>query len=334
MALVHDIELRLLLLREALRANLLPSKRRARRRGTFDYLRHIPEEQAHGIGIATIIKDEAPYLAEWTEFHLMIGVRHIHFYDNGSSDNTLEILAPYLRDQLVSVLPWRNFAAPAQPLAFAHAMANYGGYYRWMAFTDVDEFLFPVEGESLEATMKKLEHLPAISLPWIMFGPSGHQARPEGLVIKNFTERAAFPPIASQYSLLKHKSIVNPRKVARDLGIHLFNTKEQGAVLINDRGQVYPHHQLRVLEYATADHLRLHHYFTRSLDELRAKLTKGRVDKWGAVDMKVLDRRLEHYSRHTEQDTTIQRFIPELERRLAVRFGTSYAARTAPAAAE
>lgn len=322
MAFAHEFELRMLLFREAMRARFLPSKRRKmQRRGVFGFLDHVPEERARGIAIATIIKDEGLYLAEWTEFHLMLGVRHIYFYDNGSSDNTPEVLAPYLREGLVTLLPWRNFYAPAQPLAFAHAMANFGAEYRWMAFTDVDEFLFPVEGDSLDATMEKLAHLPAISLPWIMFGPGGHKARPEGLVIKNFTERAAFPPIAPQYSLLKHKSIVNPRKVARELGIHLFETEEYGSVLINDRGKMYPHHQLRVLEYATADHLRLNHYFTRSLDELRSKLEKGRVDKFGAVDMKVLDRRLGHYYRHTEQDTTIARFIPELERRLAARFG-------------
>jgi hypothetical protein len=326
MMLRYDLEWRLIRLREAWRA----WKRRRTSKRRNGIVTAIPESSATGIAIAAIVKDEGAYLAEWVEFHLMLGVRHIFFYDNGSTDNTPEVLAPYLKDNLVSILPWRNFAGPAQPLAFAHALANFGPNFRWMAFTDVDEFLFPVQGSSLDETMKTLEHLPAISLPWMMFGFSGHQIRPEGLVIKNFTERAAFPPIASQYTLLKHKSIVNPRAVYNDIGIHLFVTKQHGEVLINDRGQIYPHGKIRSLKHATADHLRLHHYFTRSHEEFHEKLLKGRVDKLGKVQMDVLDRRIGQYKRHTEQDTTIWRFIPELERRLAVRYGQSQSPIAAP----
>jgi hypothetical protein len=207
-----------------------------------------------------------------------------------------------------------------QKMAYDHALANFAMPYRWVAFIDIDEFMFPVKGSSLPDTMKQLEHLPAISMPWFMYGHGGHEKKPHGLVIRNFTERSAFPPIASQYTLLKFKSIFNPRAVAK-VGIHSFETVDEGEVLINDRGQIYPHHQMRVLEYATADHIRLNHYFTRSKEEFRAKLMRGRVDQAGKVDMHHLDQRVAQYHRHIENDTEIWRFIPELERRLALRFG-------------
>jgi hypothetical protein len=330
----HETELRLLLFREAVRARLTAAKRlfkkRPKRWNPVAGHPNIP----HGIAIAAMFKNEGPYLAEWLEFHLMVGVRHIYLYENGSTDDWQPAVAPYIRDGVVTLLPWRNFyGGPQQRLAYDHAVANFGMDYRWMAFIDLDEFMFPVSGNSLDETLKKLEHLPAISMPWFMYGPSGHEKKPDGLVIGNFIERAAFPPIAAQYTLLKFKSIVNPRAIAHGMDIHTFLTLKEGAVLINDRGQFYPHHLMRVLEYATADHIRLNHYFTRSKEEFQNKLKRGRAGKAGAVDMHALDQRVAQYHRHIEKDTEIWRFIPELERRLAIRFGQAQPHIVAKAAA-
>lgn len=317
MAFTYEFELRLLLLREAVRARLFKALSKPKRR-TNPISRN--PSTPDGIAIAAMFKNEAPYIAEWLEFHLMVGVRHIYLYENGSTDDYRSAVAPYIRDGVVTLLPWRNFYdAPQQTLAYYHAIGNFGMNYRWMAFIDLDEFMFPVNGNSLVETLKGLEHLPAISMPWFMYGHSGHDQKPDGLVVRNFTERAAFPPIASQYTLLKYKSIVNPRAVTH-VGIHTFATADEGNVLINDRGQIFPHHQLRVLEYATADYIRLNHYSTRSKQEFQAKLKRGRAGKFGKVDMHALDQRVEQYHRHIEADTEIWRFVPELERRLASRF--------------
>lgn len=38
------------------------------------------------LSIGAIFKDEAPYLAEWIEFHRLVGVEHFFLYDNLSTD--------------------------------------------------------------------------------------------------------------------------------------------------------------------------------------------------------------------------------------------------------
>jgi hypothetical protein len=317
----HEAELQLLLVREAVRAKLQGLRRLLRKDDPLWNPIVDHPNTPRGIAIAAMFKNEGPYLAEWIEFHLMVGVRHIYLYENGSTDDYQAAVAPFIRDGVVTLIPWRNFyRLPQQALAYAHAIGNFGMDYRWMAFIDIDEFLFPVAGTSLDDTMKKLEHLPAISMPWFMYGHGGHERKPDGLVIKNFIERAAFPPITSQYTLFKTKSIVNPRAISHNLGIHTFWTLEDGPVLINDRGEFYPHHRLRVLAFATADYIRLNHYFTRSKEEFQAKLKRGRAGKAGKVDMHALDQRAMQYHLHVERDTEIWRFIPELERRLAARF--------------
>jgi glycosyltransferase involved in cell wall biosynthesis len=274
-----------------------------------------------GIAIATIAKNEATYFTEWLEFHFMLGVRHVYIYDNGSTDNTYEILKPYLEDRRATIIPWRNFnpAIHPQNAAYAHSIANFGVNYRWMAFIDVDEFMFPVKGSSLDDTMAELSHLPAVSMVWLNFGPSGHNKRPEGLVIANYTERAVFPPRSDQYSLLRYKNIVDPRKVW-SVATHACQFDDRrGGILINDRGIAFPSHQARDGRYATIDKIRLHHYFTRSKEEAEQKIAKGRVSRSGIVNPTVLDRRIAHYALAKEQDYTILRFVPELEARVTKR---------------
>ena len=47
------------------------------------------------LGVCAIYRDEGPYLREWIELHRLVGVERFFLYDNGSSDDHLEILAPY-----------------------------------------------------------------------------------------------------------------------------------------------------------------------------------------------------------------------------------------------
>ena len=49
------------------------------------------------LSVCAIYKNEARYLAEWLEFHLLAGVEHFFLYNNNSTDDHREVLAPYLR---------------------------------------------------------------------------------------------------------------------------------------------------------------------------------------------------------------------------------------------
>jgi len=273
------------------------------------------ETKQVGIAFTAIIKNEADYLEEWIAFHAMLGVRHFYLYDNGSTDDTAGVLSPYIEKGIVTLIPWKNFIASINPqrAAVAHAVANFGPHYRWLAPIDVDEFVFPVEGDSLEDTLTEFTDVPIICLPWINFGPSGHERKPEGLVIENYTERAAFPPIPEQYSLLRYKCFVDPKEV-QVAGTHSFKLKGRGAIMINDRKETFREHQKRDPKYATADKLRLHHYFTKSIEELQIKLDKGRVSKGGRVDKDALSRRLCQYHTSFEYDSTSERFVRQLKK--------------------
>lgn len=246
-----------------------------------------PQADRHGIAIAVIIKNEADYLPEWITFHKLVGVRGFYIYDNGSTDESVAIARHFIGDDGL-VIPFaghfvdQRLSRPidTQTLAFAHAIANFGSQYRWMSFIDPDEFLLPKSEATIPEVLEK--HMPDavnISLPWHMFGPNGHEQKPDGLTIENYTARygeALWPETAYPFKL-----IVDPCEVSM-ISTHQAETRRDGAQSQNDQGLKVDNKSRRNAEFYSSKNLQLNHYFTRSMEELRArKLSRGRVSRQG-----------------------------------------------------
>jgi len=271
------------------------------------------------LSVVLIAKNEASYLVEWLEFHRIAGVEHVYIYDNGSDDETVAILQSYIRAGFVSYVPWANFDQNAVPQrqAYAHALCNFGPRWRWMAFIDVDEFLFPLKSDSLRTALREYEDLPAVAVHWHMFGSSGHKRRPSGLVIENYTQRSAIPSPAAPELLLKWKCIVNPKKVRGVVSPHVF-------LLHDGRKGAYDEDRYWILKTQHATRaskiLRLNHYYTKSEEELAAKIAKGSVGRLsiqGVNPKSFAALRAEACEIATVKDEAILRFVPPLRKRVS-----------------
>ena len=75
--------------------------------------------------------------------------------------------------------------SPGQMRAYFHCLKNYRQESIWIAFIDLDEFLFPTETDCLPAILHEYEKFAGVLVSWLMFGLSGHVTKPEGLVIAN-----------------------------------------------------------------------------------------------------------------------------------------------------
>lgn len=64
--------------------SLLPSKAPS----SFDY----------SVSIVAILKNEAPYIREWIQYHLLVGIQHFYLHDNESTDDVYSILKPFIND--------------------------------------------------------------------------------------------------------------------------------------------------------------------------------------------------------------------------------------------
>ncbi|HEX5665788.1 MAG TPA: glycosyltransferase family 92 protein [Hyphomicrobium sp.] len=319
--LFRELQSKALRLRKAVRAKI------NRAAGGRDlYGRRIPPltpsiERGCRLGIVCIVKNESAYIGEWLQFHILQGATDFFIYDNGSTDDTLEVARKYSAGANCTIIPWRTFAIAdehpfsIQSLAYGHALCNFGPHLRRMAFIDIDEFLFSPSGAQLPAVLNELEHLPSIAVPWLNFGPNGHQTRPQGLVIENYTECAPHPLLAGQRSLLRYKSIVDPLQVAA-MASHIFPLREHGSVAINEKGRMIEQYNVTDTSFVVTEKLRLNHYFTRSLAEIQTRIAKGRVSHNGTVVENYIERRLNAYSQQTARDETILQFVPELRKRM------------------
>ena len=224
-----------------------------------------------------MVRNEERHNGEWARFHRLAGVRHVFVYDDASRDNTLAELRRHLGPQQLTVIPWgqrlsdRSLGRPIhnQVLAYAHAAANFGGAFRWLACIDADEFLVPVKANSIDAALAHLgPEVVNVSLPWHMFCRCGHQDPPAGGVVSNYLQRARNP-----MQDVNFKCIVDPCQLS-GVRVHTMDTGRP-ALTWNDRGEAFRVKQRHKSLFYSAEHLQLNHYYTRSKEELEQKISRG-----------------------------------------------------------
>ncbi len=132
-------------------------------------------KRKYHISLCTMFKDEAPYFKEWIEFHRIVGADHFYLYDNNSSDDFEAVLAPYIEKGIVTLIHWPE--EHAQTKGFEDCIKRFRGESDWIGFIDVDEFLVPVEEESLVTFLDRFARRPAVLVYWRFFGSGGRLTR-------------------------------------------------------------------------------------------------------------------------------------------------------------
>lgn len=153
-------------------------RRRARdRRARFGE----PLPRPFRLGVLAIMKNEAHLIDEWLRHYLSFGADRIYLIDNGSTDDTLKKVEPWLADGRVAVL-----VLPEQHKQVAHywtALQHFkiAETCDWLAFADIDEFLFCKSGESLADYLDRQTKFDVIYTNWTNFGSSGLTAQPQSV---------------------------------------------------------------------------------------------------------------------------------------------------------
>ena len=161
----------------------------------------------------------------------------------------------------------------------------------------------PVGGASIRDILirKVYEPYADILLNWSIFGPSGHDVRPDGLVIENFTWR--FPEDAEANRHVK--SLVRTRDlIAIGSTPHIFDCARPTC---NARGEMVMSYAMQPA--ACHDVMVINHYFTKSVEEWAFKQRRGRGDSLEPYGDRIFhDVRMQS----VVQDTRALRFVPRL----------------------
>jgi hypothetical protein len=276
----------------------------------------------HYLAACGIYFNEAPNLEEWIEFHRLVGVEKFFLYDHLSTDDHARVLKPYVDDGTVVVKEWPD--QPGQPSAFLDCLEQHRDEARWIAFIDLDEFLFSPTLAPLPEVLEAYEKWPGVGVNWAMFGPSGHEARPDGLVLENYQQRA------KDDHNMNHlvKSVVNPRRARRvgsGYNSHWFDYDEGYAV--DELFRPLDKHPRCVTETVSFSRLRINHYYVKSREQWFAKQAvpspqdgKVRTGIWPSYERLATALSAVH-------DDTIQAYLPRLKAALA---GRASGARAGP----
>lgn len=262
------------------------------------------KRKKYELSVVCAIKNEADDLLEWLHFHRLAGVDHFYLYDNGSTDESRAIIESF---------PWPEMITYhyvdgdfGQRRAFHHAIDSYRNSSEWCAFIDADEFLYPVEGNSIKDVLKDVASAPAVAVHWLNFGSNGHEERPQGLCIESFARRAPddFPDHYVMKSIVRPDSIVSYLHPHQSLVLGCYVQEDGTPVFpIGGRCSVPRHRRLAI-----------NHYYTKSRQQLLKKRERGRP--LGEGDPARI-RAMEFFTlrdRNDVEDLTIQKFLPELKK--------------------
>ncbi len=215
-------------------------------------------------------KDSAAYLEEWLLFHHVQGFRRFYLYDNDSSDDWQPIVEPWIRRGLVEAISFPGLGR--QTAMYNDCLERARGEVEWLAFIDDDEFLFPVNDESLTEVLHDYREHAGVAVAWVVFGSNGHERASRAWVLERFPRSVGRPD--------QHvKCIVRPDRVIRSSTAgHMFESVP-GFSIVDERGSplASPCHPA-----PSAQRLRINHYLIKSWEEWRFRRLRPSVDN-GAI---------------------------------------------------
>lgn len=262
-----------------------------------------------GLAIVAIAKNEAESILEWALFHQIAGVDRIILYDNESTDGMKERLQPLIDSGFVQ---YRTISGQRQQHnAYNDALRRDGDQYEFIAFIDCDEYLMPVqEGadikEILRNCMKADPNIGGIAVNWCMYGSSGYLTAPQGLTTECFLYRAVTEGGQGNDCV---KTIVRPSRVKKYNHSH-YPRYKFGFYSAACDGHPVKDAYHPVKEYTL---LRINHYFTKSLEQWKARRALGKADDEGK-------RSLEEFYQHDRQqirDEIGARYTDEIKHSMA-----------------
>ena len=259
----------------------------------------------HYLALCCIAKDEDPFLREWVAYHALLGVEHFYIYDNFSKRPIREVLGPFAEDSRVTIrrIPGSKMQLPA----YDDCLTSFGSQCQWIGFLDLDEFVCPMQDSDLRVLLSEFEPYGGLASTWHLFGSSGHLKRPQGSVIRNYTEAFA---VQESY---QNKCFVQPSRTAQALSSHYFRYAPGYFCVNEDHYPVSPGCQST---FSPGKRVRVNHYFLRSQQDFEEKLIRGRADTDDPQSMLSMYFFYAGAERACVEDRHAQRILPQLEKAL------------------
>ena len=127
--------------------------------------------QSKDVAVCIIVRCENPYLREWCDHYLSLGVKKIFLYDNSreGDERPAEVLTGY--GDAVEIIDYTAVGLGAQVKAYTDCYEKHGNEYGWIGFLDADE-LVRVDGNDLPTYLNTMQ-ADVVLLSWRIMTDSG-----------------------------------------------------------------------------------------------------------------------------------------------------------------
>jgi hypothetical protein len=201
--------------------------------------------------LVCIAKNEDHYIKEWIEYHTKLGFDKIFIYQNDWRCNL----------EHPNITKYELDGYGKQTEAYNFFIRDHHTEYEWAAFFDVDEFLVLKKHQRINDFLEEYKQYPALGIGWYFFGTNGHEVVKDNnySVIDRFTKRRN---ILDKF----FKSIIKlDKEVVMD--VH----SRHGSTYFTNGKEVMTGRE----EDCDAEVAQLNHYFVKTIDEFKAKVSRG-----------------------------------------------------------
>ncbi len=238
----------------------------------------------YDLSVVAIMKNEAPYVKEWLDYHLLAGVDHFFIYDNDSPDNLHMVLQPYIDAGLVTYTFYPDKCRQME--SYIDAVHRFRFFSRYMAWIDGDEFIFPKSKPTIPEVVDEIlsdkPNAAGLAVNIFGFGSNFQETADYSRgVLERFTRRAEddYAPISDSYPQLHGghavvKTIANPRKVKVFHVPHCAQYFEK-FYAVNEQGNVVPGYSSYPV---STEKIVMNHYSLKSREEYGKKVARGNAD--------------------------------------------------------
>jgi Glycosyltransferase family 92 len=274
--------------------------------------RPVKRELKYRLVVGAIFKNEAPFLREWIEYHLLAGVEHFYLYNNFSDDGYSDILREYVASGIVDLIDWP--VPQGQPSAYEDCFARCRNEGQWVAFIDIDEFIVPKYETNIADWLENYRRFSSVALYWRVFGTSGILSQPTGsLVTEQFT--VCWDKLDSI-----SKVVFNTDYEIADFGnLHQMSARIGRSIVppVNEFGKYILFGIHRLGKSKSESTIQINHYWSKSyLYYVREKVSRG--DAYFTLSPRNLEYFNFHEMKNIATDHTIWRYLIALKARMGM----------------
>ena len=240
------------------------------------------------LGIACVMKNEAPYIIEWLAHHRLLGIRRFFIANNESTDETTALLDALQNAELL-VHHW--FPTPVGEKPHVPALQMLIDQHRydveWVALIDADEFITPQDSlfdlnDYLYRFSADYQGVGAIAINWSVYGSSGHRIYEPKLLAHRFTRHSDVKhPVNQAYkSIIKTNALIkilSPHHAQLKKGFHYRHGDGEALRHSDDKSLKTTYRECRS-QHTSWEPIRINHYVIKSYQEfVQRKSPRGRA---------------------------------------------------------